>query len=431
MISECLNINESGHLTIGGADAVSLAEHFGTPLYVFDEKTIRDNCRQFKESLAEFYDGKGGVAYAGKAFCCLEMYRILKDEGMMADVTSAGEIYTAIKAGFPAKKIFFHGNNKTRAEIVYALKNGVGRLVADNIEEIRRINRIAGEIGIKANVLLRIKPGVDAHTHDFIKTGQIDSKFGFGLETGEAIEAARITAESENLNLVGIHCHIGSQIFETDPFCLAAEVMIGFVAQVKNELGVELTELNLGGGFGIKYTESDNPKPYREFMREVSQVLKASCQKLGIQLPKVYLEPGRSIISPAGHTLYTVGSVKEIPNVRNYVSVDGGMGDNPRYALYQASYEVLIANRADQPKDYTATIAGRFCESGDLIQENAPIQKPQAGDVLAVLATGAYNYSMASNYNRVPRPAAIMIKDGEARVIIDRESYEDLIRNDR
>ena len=431
MISECLGINENGHLTIGGADAVSLAEHFGTPLYVFDEKTIRDNCRQFKESLNEFYDGKGGVCYAGKAFCCLEMYRILKEEGMMADVTSAGEIYTAVKAGFPAKKIFFHGNNKTRAEIVYALKNGVGRFVADNIEEIERINRIAGENGVKANVLLRIKPGVDAHTHDFIKTGQIDSKFGFGLETGEAIAAAKITAQSEHLNLVGIHCHIGSQIFETEPFCLAARIMIEFVAQIKNELGVELSELNLGGGFGIKYTENDNPKAYSEFMREVSGVLKSSCEELGIVLPKVYLEPGRSIISPAGHTLYTVGSVKEIPNVRNYVSVDGGMGDNPRYALYQAAYELVVANKANEPKDYVATVAGRYCESGDLIQEHTHIQKPKAGDVMAVLATGAYNYSMASNYNRVPRPAAVMIKDGEARVIIDRESYEDLIKNDR
>ncbi len=431
MLTECLNVNEYGHLTIGGADAVSLAEHFGTPLYVFDENTIRDHCRKFKESLAEFYDGKGGVAYASKAFCCLEMYRILKEEGMMADVTSAGEIYTAIKAGFPAKKIFFHGNNKTRSEIVYALKNGVGRFVADNIEEIHRINRVAGEHGVKANVLLRIKPGIDAHTHDFIKTGQIDSKFGFGLETGEAIAAAKITAESEHLNLVGIHCHIGSQIFETDPFCLAAKVMIGFVAQLKNELGVEISELNLGGGFGIRYTETDSPKAYKEYMRVVSGELKAACEELGVQLPKVYLEPGRSIIAPAGHTLYTVGSVKEIPNIRNYIAVDGGIGDNPRYALYQASYEVLIANKANQPKDYVATVAGRFCESGDLIQEHTKIQKPESGDVMAVLCTGAYNYSMASNYNRVPRPAAIMVKDGQARVIIDRESYEDLIKNDR
>jgi len=431
MVTRCLGVNENGHLTIGGADAVSLAEHFGTPLYVFDEQTIRGHCRKFKESLEEFYGGRGGVAYAGKAFCCLEMYRILKEEGMMADVTSVGEIYTAIKAGFPPKKIFFHGNNKTRAEIVYALENGVGRFVADNIEEIQRINKVAGEHGVKANVLLRIKPGVDAHTHDFIKTGQIDSKFGFGLETGEAIAAAKITAESENLNLVGIHCHIGSQIFETEPFCLAAQIMIGFVAQVKKELGVELSELNLGGGFGIRYKETDTPKDYKTFMREVSGVLHSACEELGVQLPKVYLEPGRSIVAPAGHTLYTVGSVKEIPNIRNYVSVDGGLGDNPRYALYQAPYEVLVANKADQPRDYVATIAGRYCESGDLIQEHANIQKPVAGDIMAVLCTGAYNYSMASNYNRVPRPAAVMVKDGQARIIIDRESYEDIIKNDR
>lgn len=431
MISECLNINDDGQLTIGGVEAVDLADRFGTPLYVFDEQTIRENCRQFKASLAKYYGDRGGVAYAGKAFCCLEMYRILNEEGMMADVTSAGEIYTAVKAGFPAKKIFFHGNNKTRAEIVYAIQNGVGRFVADNIEELNSLNAIAGKMGVKVNVMLRIKPGIDAHTHDFIKTGQIDCKFGFGLETGEALAAAKIAAESENINLKGIHCHIGSQIFETEPFCLAAQVMAGFMAQVKEKLSVELTELNLGGGFGIKYTEKDNPKPNDEFMREVSQVLISACQKLGIPLPKVYLEPGRAIVAPAGHTLYTVGSVKEIPDVRNYVSVDGGMGDNPRYALYGADYEVLIANKASEAKDYVATVAGRYCESGDLIQENVLIQKPVAGDIMAVLATGAYNYSMSSNYNRVPRPTAVMIKDGRARVIIEGETYEDLIRNDR
>lgn len=431
MISDCLSVNSNGHLAIGGADAVALAERFGTPLYVFDEWTIRKNCRQFKDSLAKYYGNNGGVAYAGKAFCCMEMYRILGEEGMMADVTSAGEIYTAVKAGFPAKRIFFHGNNKTRAEIIYAIENGVGRYVADNIEELYSLNKLAGEFGVKVNVLLRIKPGVDAHTHDFIKTGQIDCKFGFGIETGEALEAAKIAAESENINFKGVHCHIGSQIFETEPFCLAAKVMIGFMAEVRDKLSVQLTELNLGGGFGIKYTEKDSPKPNDEFMKEVSGVLAATCEELGVDQPKIFLEPGRAIVAPAGHTLYTVGSVKEIPDVRNYVSVDGGLGDNPRYALYGAEYEVLIADRAGEKKDYTATVAGRFCESGDLIQEHAPIQKPKAGDILAVLATGAYNYSMASNYNRVPRPAVVMVTDKKARVIIERETYEDIIRNDK
>ena len=430
MVSNCLDINEKGNLTIGGVDTVQTAKEFGTPLYVFDEETIREACRSFKKSIDQYYDGNGMALYASKAFSCKEMYRIVGSEGLGFDVVSGGELYTALSVGFPADKIFFHGNNKTLDEIQYAVKNNVGHIVVDNITELNTLNNVAKANGQKVNIMLRIKPGIDAHTHDFIKTGQIDSKFGFALETGEALAAATLATTLSNINLTGMHCHIGSQIFETDPFCLAAVTMIKFLQDIKTETGVTLSELNLGGGFGIKYLESDTPKKYDEFMREVSKSLKAKCEEIGFPVPKIFIEPGRSIIAPAGITLYTIGAIKNIPNVRTYVSIDGGMGDNPRYALYKSSYDLVVANKASQPKDFIATVAGKCCESGDLIQENAPIQTPQVGDTLAVLATGAYNYSMASNYNRIPRPAAVMIKDGIARMIINRESYEDLVRND-
>ena len=430
MVSDCLNVNEKGNLTIGGADTVQTAKEFGTPLYVFDEATIRESCRSFKKSIDQYYDGNGLVLYASKAFACKEIYRIVGSEGLGTDVVSGGELYTALSVGFPAEKIFFHGNNKTLDEIQYAVKNDVGHIVVDNITELNTLNSVSAKNGKNVNVMLRIKPGIDAHTHNFIKTGQIDSKFGFALETGEALAGAKAAINLSNINLTGMHCHIGSQIFETEPFCLAAKTMIEFLKDIKTQTDVTLTELNLGGGFGIKYVESDTPRKYDEFMCEVSKSLKAKCKEIEFPVPKMFIEPGRSIIAPAGITLYTVGAIKNIPNVRTYVSIDGGMGDNPRYALYQAPYDVLIANKASQPKDFVATVAGKCCESGDLIQENAPIQTPEVGDTLAVLATGAYNYSMASNYNRIPRPAAVMIKDGIARMIIQRESYEDLVRND-
>lgn len=430
MLNQSFGVNEKGHLTVGGADTVELAKKFSTPLYVFDESAIRDACRQFKDSIDEFYGGNGLVLYASKAFSCLEIYRIMAGEGMGVDVVSGGELYTALKAGFPADRIFFHGNNKTADEITLALESGVGRIVVDNLEELKLLERLAAGLDTQVKILLRIKPGIDAHTHDFIRTGQIDSKFGFALETGEAFTAAEAASALPHLIFTGVHCHIGSQIFELEPFCLAAEVMLRFMGEVKSRLGVVLTELNLGGGFGIRYVEKQDPKAYREFMERVSSAVKTAAAAEGLPVPRIYIEPGRSIVGPAGLTLYTVGSVKEIPGIRTYVSVDGGMTDNPRYALYQAPYEVVAADKAADPRDFVATIAGKCCESGDLIQENTPVQRPEAGDILAVLATGAYNYSMASNYNRIPRPPAVMVKDGEARVIIRRESYEDLIRND-
>lgn len=421
---------EQGHLYIGGVDTVALAAEYGTPLYVFDEQVIRDACRDYKQSIDRFYDGNGMVLYASKAFSCKEMYRIAKEEGIGVDTVSGGEIYTALSAGFPAEHIFFHGNNKTDAELQYAIRSGVGHIVIDDFDEIDRIDRFAAEQNTSVKVMLRIKPGIDAHTHDFIRTGQNDSKFGFTLESGEAMEAAKKALSAERLELTGFHCHIGSQIFSTDPFCLAAKVMADFIARFAKETGHTVAELNLGGGFGIRYTEKDDPLPYAEFMNRVSNELKAACQALALPMPRVYIEPGRSIVGPAGITLYTVGSIKTIPSVRTYVAVDGGMGDNPRYALYGAEYEAVIANRADEPKTFQATIAGKCCESGDLIGEGMKIQPPKTGDVLAVLSTGAYNYSMASNYNRLPRPAAVMVRDGNSRLIIARETYEDLIAKD-
>jgi len=429
-VSECLNVNSAGHLTIGGADTVELAREFGTPLYVFDEATIRNTMREYNASMKKFYNGAGLVAYASKAFSCKEIYRIAKDEGCGIDVVSAGELYTALSVDFPAEKIFYHGNNKTVSELVYAIESGVGRIVVDNLTELERISEIAASQSKIVPILIRVKPGIDAHTHDFIRTGQIDSKFGFALETGEALEAVKYIKEHKSVELKGIHCHIGSQIFEVSPFELAAEVMVGFMNTVRQETGIILTELNLGGGFGIKYVPENDPVPYMGYMEMVSKVVHDACKKYGLDIPFIVIEPGRSIVGPAGITLYTVGGVKDIPNIRTYVSVDGGMTDNPRYILYQSVYEALVANKADKPKDAVVTLAGRCCESGDLVGEGMPIQRPEVGDIIAVLATGAYNYSMASNYNRVPRAAAVMVKDSEARLIIRRESMEDIIKND-
>ena len=429
-VSDCLNINGERHLTIGGVDTVEIAKEYGTPVIVYDENAIRKNCRSFVDSIDEFYDGNGRVLYANKAFSCLEMCRIANDEKMGLDVVSGGEIYTALKAGFPAEKLYFHGNNKSYSELKYALENGVGRIIVDNPDELQTISEIAKESGITANIYMRIKPGIDAHTHDFIKTGQIDCKFGFALETGEAMECVRLALAAENVNLAGMHCHIGSQIFDIDPFVLAAEVMMNFLADIKKETGAVLTELDLGGGFGIKYSEKDKPVSFGSYMKPVSAKIKEMAAEKDLPVPFVLIEPGRSIAGAEAVTLYTVGNVKKIPDVRTYVAIDGGMTDNPRYILYQAEYTALCANKADRPKDMQVTIAGKCCESGDLIQENTMIQTVQKGDVLAVLSTGAYNYSMSSNYNRVPRPAVLMVKDGNVRTIIKRETYEDIIKND-
>lgn len=429
-VSKNLSVNEKGHLTVGGADAVELAKEYGTPLYVMDEDLIRENCRSFKQSIDKYYGGRGLVCYASKVFCCKAMYRIMMSENMGLDVVSDGELYTAASVGFPMEKVCFHGNNKTDGELALALKYKVGRIIVDNIYELERLNKLAEENGVKANIMFRIKPGIDAHTHDFIRTGQIDSKFGFALETGEAFEAVKKAVSLEHIELVGLHCHIGSQIFDIDPFVLAAEVMINFIAKIRNELNYTIGELNLGGGFGIRYTEEENPAPYEKYMEKVSEKVKELCGTLNIEQPFILIEPGRSIAGPAGITLYTVGGVKHIPNIRTYVSIDGGMGDNPRYALYKSKYEAVAANKADKPRDTRVTLAGKCCESGDLIGEEMPLQQVSEGDIVAVLATGAYNYSMSSNYNRIAKPAVVMLSGGKSRIVVKRETLDDIIRND-
>jgi diaminopimelate decarboxylase len=429
-ISDNYDINAQGNLTIGGVDTTKLAAEYGTPLYVMDEDLIRNNLRRFHESFKKYYDGKGEVHFASKAFCCLEMCRLVASEGDGLDAVSIGELYTAVKAGFPMEKVGFHGNNKTDEELRFAIEHGVGHIIVDNLSELSRLEKIAKEMGVKARIMFRLKPGIDAHTHKAVMTGQIDSKFGFAIETGEAFDAVKEALSCENIELSGLHCHIGSQIFDIYPFEEAARVMLRFIADVKNKLGFEIKELNLGGGFGIKYLEEHDPAPFEVYMERVSEVVKEECEKLGIIKPFIFIEPGRSIVASAGITLYEAGSRKEIPDTRTYIIVDGSMADNPRYILYESEYEAVVANKASQPRDERVTIAGRCCESGDLIGENMPLQHAEAGDIIAVLATGAYNYSMSSNYNRLQKPAVVFVKDGKSRVVVKRESLDDIISND-
>ena len=425
-----LSINSENHLVIGQHDTVELAKKFGTPLYVLDEDLMRDNCRAYKNAIDTYYDGHGLVLFASKALCTMYTGRLVAEEGLGADVVSGGELYTLYKAGFPMEKVFFHGNNKTPDEIELALNCGVGHIVVDNKYELELLNRIANEKNVNQRILFRIKPGIDAHTHDFVKTGQIDSKFGVALENGEAYEIHKLALSMSNIQIDGVHCHIGSQIFDVEPFCEAAKVMIGFIADLYDKLDIKVKILNLGGGFGIKYTATDDPIAPSEYIHKVTNVVKELAQEKGIDLPFLIFEPGRSIVASAGITLYTVGCVKEIENVRTYVSIDGGMCDNPRYILYGSKYTAVLANNASAEPVAPITIAGKCCESGDLIQEHVMMPQIHVGDTLAVLATGAYNYSMSSNYNRIPRPPIVAISGNEAKIIVKRETYDDLIKND-
>ena len=425
-----LSINSENHLVIGQHDTVELAKKFGTPLYVLDEDLMRDNCRAYKNAIDTYYDGHGLILFASKALCTMYTGRLVAEEGLGADVVSGGELYTLYKAGFPMEKVFFHGNNKTPDEIELALNCGVGHIVVDNKYELELLNRIANEKNVKQRILFRIKPGIDAHTHDFVKTGQIDSKFGVALENGEAYEIHKLALSMSNIQIDGVHCHIGSQIFDVEPFCEAAKVMIGFIADLYDKLGIKVKILNLGGGFGIKYTATDDPIAPSEYIHKVTNVVKELAQEKGIDLPFLVFEPGRSIVASAGITLYTVGCVKEIENVRTYVSIDGGMCDNPRYILYGSKYTAVLANNASAEPVAPVTIAGKCCESGDLIQEHVMMPQIHVGDTLAVLATGAYNYSMSSNYNRIPRPPIVAVSGNEAKIIVKRETYDDLIKND-
>ena len=430
MLHDNYTVGENGHLFVGGCDTVSLAGKYGTPLYVIDEDKVRRSMRKFREIMQKYFPAGSRVLYASKALSYVDIYRVAASEGLGADVVSSGEIYTALKGGLSGSAMYFHGNNKTDEDIEYALGAGVGTFVADCREELEYLDAAARRIGKKQDVLLRITPGIDPHTHKKVVTGSVDSKFGTPIETGQAYELVRFALGLKNITLRGFHSHIGSQIFDSGPFSDAAEIMMRFIADLSGKLGYTAEYLNLGGGYGVTYTEDRADLDADRVLREISEKLTGLAGEFGIEVPKIIIEPGRALVAAAGVTLYTVGSVKTIPGYRTYVSIDGGMPDNPRYALYQSDYTALIASRAAEPASQRVTIAGRCCESGDLIQENAPLQSCRRGDILAVLVTGAYNYSMASNYNRIPRPAMVSVSGGRDRLVVRRESFEDLVRNE-
>jgi len=423
-----MRVNPQGHLEVGGVDVLALAREFGTPLYVLDEEGFRANCRVFRDAFTKYGDSL--VIYASKTLCCLATCIMVEEEGLGLDVVSGGELYTALRASFPPERIYFHGNNKTPDELRLAVESRVGRIVVDNFHEMELLDRLCDRLGRTQDILLRITPGVEAHTHDYIKTGQIDSKFGFTLPNGDALAAVNRAGQMENLNLVGLHCHIGSQIFEMESYAHATKIMVEFMARIKEETGIEIKELNMGGGFGIYYYSGDDPRDPEDWARAVMLTLHEQTAARGLSMPRVVVEPGRAIAGPAGITLYTIGSSKEIAGVRKYIAVDGGMTDNPRPALYGSKYEAVIADRVNAEPDELVSVAGKCCESGDMLIWDVKLPHPQAGDILVTFATGAYNYSMASNYNRIGKPAMVLVKDGQAQVIVKRESYDDLIKND-
>ncbi|WP_273129131.1 diaminopimelate decarboxylase [Bacillus weihaiensis] len=422
-------INDKGHLEIGGVDTVELAEKYGTPLYIYDVALIRDRARSFKETF-EKMGVKAQVAYASKAFSSVAMFQLIEEEGLSLDVVSGGELYTAITSGFPASRIHLHGNNKSQAELKMALDAEVGCIVVDNFYELQLLEELSVNYTRKVPVLLRVTPGVEAHTHDYITTGQEDSKFGFGLLNGQIEAAIESVLHSEGLNLLGIHCHIGSQIFDTTGFVLAAERVFEKIKEWQTNYSYVPEVVNLGGGFGIRYTEEDQPLPATYYVEQIVEAVKKQVGVLGINMPEIWIEPGRSLVGDAGTTLYTVGSQKTVPNIREYVAIDGGMSDNIRPALYQAKYEAVLANRVTEKHDTNVSIAGKCCESGDMLIWDLPLPKVKPNDLLAVFCTGAYGYSMANNYNRIPRPAVVFVENGEDHLVIRRESFEDLIVND-
>lgn len=422
-------INSAGRLEIGGCDTAELAAKFGTPLYVFDEALIRRRSKEFVDAFRAT-GLRFQVAYASKAFCVMAMCRIAEEEGLSLDVVSDGELYTALRAGFPPERIHFHGNNKTLEELEMAIDAKIGCIVVDNFTELYLLNETAKEKGVKVQILFRVTPGVEAHTHEFISTGQTDTKFGFDIGNGSAFRAIREAKELEYVEILGVHSHIGSQIFEVDGFRMAADRVAEFAQNVRLELGVTFSVINLGGGFGIRYTEEDSPLPLAKYVQAITDSIKTNFAKHDYPLPEIWIEPGRSIVGDAGTTLYTVGSSKDIPGVRKYVAVDGGMTDNPRPALYDAKYEAFLANRANDPNEETVSIAGKCCETGDMLIRDLELPKTAPGDILAVACTGAYNYSMASNYNRLRRPAVVFVQDGEADLVVRRETFEDVAGKD-
>jgi len=430
MVLHDFPVDAQGTLVIGGVRAPDLAAAHGTPLLVIDEARFRDNCRAYRDALSAAYPQSQPI-YASKALCVMATCQLAYAEGLHVDVASAGEIHTARSAGLPGEVLHFHGNNKTPEELRYALAQGVGRIIVDNFYELDLLDALTRGSAERVRVLLRVTPGIEPSTHQAIRTGGVDSKFGFGLADGDAMRAVQRALEIPGVELCGLHSHIGSQIFDLDPFRLAARAVVDVLAQVRRELGLILPELNLGGGLGIRYVAEDAPPTIAAFVRGLTEALVAALDAHGLPHPRLFLEPGRSVVGDAGVTLYTVGAIKTIPGVRTYASVDGGMFENPRPALYGARYTAVAADRAQAPAAESVTIAGRCCESGDVLIWHADLPALHPGDLLAVFSTGAYTYSMASNYNRFPRPAVVLAGEGRARVVVARETYDDLIRQDR
>jgi diaminopimelate decarboxylase len=423
------SIDEQGQLTIGGTSAMTLANTYGTPLFVYDTALIKERARAFMQTF-ESAGVKAQVAYASKAFSSIAMYQLAAKEGLSLDVVSGGELYTAIHAGFPVERIHFHGNNKSDEELNFALDSGIGCIVVDNFYEIDQLKRLTTYKKMNINILLRVTPGIEAHTHDYITTGQADSKFGFDLNNGQADQAFQLVKDDIYIQLLGMHCHIGSQIFDTVAFSLAAKKLIAKMIAWRTQFDFVCPVLNLGGGFGIRYTEEDKPLQPAVYVEDMMKSIQSEIGLLEYPMPEIWIEPGRSLVGDAGTTLYTIGSQKEVPGVRNYLAVDGGMSDNIRPALYQAKYDAAVANKMTAESTTRYTVAGKCCESGDKLIENITLPKVEAGDTLAVFCTGAYGYSMASNYNRLPRPAVVFVEQGQHRMVIKRETYEDLIRLD-
>lgn len=422
-------INEQGHLEVGGLDTIKLVEKYGTPLYIYDIELVRERARAFKKTFDEL-GVKCQVAYASKAFSTIAILQVMKEEGLSLDVVSGGELYTAIKAEFPVEKIHFHGNNKSEEELQMALDYNIGCIVVDNFHELNMLNDLCQQKGQEVKILLRVTPGIEAHTHDYILTGQEDSKFGFDLHNGQAETALKVALESQYLKLLGFHCHIGSQIFETTGFVLAAKKILAKMAEWQSKYNFSSEVLNVGGGFGIRYTEKDQPLAPEEFVKHLITDIKKETEQLSLKMPEIWIEPGRSLVGDAGITLYSIGSRKDVPNVRKYVAVDGGMTDNLRPALYDAKYEAILANRANDKIDESVSIAGKCCETGDMLIWDLPLPEVNANDVLAVFCTGAYGYAMANNYNRIPRPPVVFVENGQDQLVVKRESYEDLLRLD-
>ncbi len=430
MICDNLSVNENGHLVFAGKDTVEMAKKYGTPLMLLDEGKIREKCSIYRRAMQEYFTPDSMPLFASKALSFKYIYKIAASENIGIDCVSGGEIYTAFKAGFPLERAYFHGNSKTDEEIRFAIEHGVGHFVCDSVEEVTAVNEIAQTLGKTQRILLRITPGIDPHTHKKISTGSVDSKFGVAIETNQAYELVEGVLKLGSIELTGFHCHIGSQIFEYEPFCDAAKIMIKFIADVKRMYGYEAQQLNLGGGMAVRYTEDDPEIDYAANIKGIADIVKELCAENDVKMPQILMEPGRSIVADAGLTLYTAGYLKEITGVKNYISIDGGMTDNPRFTLYQSPYTVVVANRMNEACDYKCTVAGRCCESGDIIQEDVMMPKPRRHDIIAVMTTGAYNYAMASHYNKVPKPEVVMINGDDDFTVIRRETYESMISNE-